>query len=122
MPVDESVLTDAALCEVVLGEALTAYLSGADTVGEYRALLSGEGDQLRQVANRLAAARRVILTFQVENVAGTAAAWLRGTGSGSEVPADVIREDGDNETLGAEMEQTAGKWLSDRRPAWQYAA
>jgi hypothetical protein len=58
----------------------------------------------------------VILTFQVENVAGTAAAWLRGLGSGSEVPADMIRNDGGNEILGAELEQTAGKWLSDRRP------
>jgi hypothetical protein len=122
MPVDESVLTDATLCEVVLGESLTAYLSGAESIGQYRAWLGGDGDHLRRVANRLAAARRVILTFQVENAAGLTAAWLRGVGGAPEVPADVIREDGDNETLGAEMEQTAGKWLSDRRSGWQYAA
>jgi hypothetical protein len=122
MPVDESVLTDANLCEVVLGEALTAYLSGAGSVGQYRAWLRGDGSQLGTIANRLAAARRVILTFQIENVAGTAAAWLRGLGAASEVPADVIRKDGDNETLGTELEQTASKWLSDRRPSWQYAA
>ena len=121
MPVDESVLTDATLCEAVLGEPLTAYLSGADTIGLYRASLGGDGDDLPRVANRLAAARRVILTFQIENAAGTAAAWLRGIGGTPEVPADVIREDRGNETLGAEMEQTASKWLSDRRPDWQYA-
>jgi hypothetical protein len=116
MPVDETAMTDANLCEVVLGEPLTAYLSGADSIGQYRAWLRGDGDQLDRVATRLAAARRVILTFQVENVAGTAAAWLRGLGSGSEAPADTIRNDGGDETLGAELEQTAGKWLSDRRP------
>jgi hypothetical protein len=121
MPVDESVLTDANLCEVVLGEPLTAYLSGADSIEQYHALLRSDGDQLRRVANRLAAARRVILTFQIENAAGTAAAWLRGLGA-AEVPADMIREDSDNETLGTEMEQTASKWLSDRRPGWQYVA
>lgn len=117
---DASVLTDANICEVVLGEPLTAYLSGADSVELYHASLRADGDQLRRVANRLAAARRVILAFQIENAAGTAAAWLRGLGT-SDVPADAIREDGDNETLGAEMEQTASKWLSDRRPGWQYA-
>lgn len=122
MPVDESVRTDANLCEIVLGERLTAYLAGADSIGQYRSWLHGDDDQLGRVASRLAVARRVILTFQIENVAGTAAAWLRGVGGASEVPADVIRAAGDDETLGTELEQTASKWLSDRRPGWQYAA
>ena len=115
MPVDESVRTDATLCEVVLGEPLTAYLTGADSIGEYRAWLRGDGGRPHRVANRLAAARRVVLAFQIENATGTAAAWLRGFGAAADAPAEAIRNDGDNEILGTELEHTAGKWLSDRR-------
>jgi hypothetical protein len=122
MPVSECALNDASLCEVVLGAPLTAYLSGAGSVGQYQQWLRADGDELGRLANRLAAARRVILTFQIENLAGTAAAWLCGLGSPAEKPADVIRNDQGDEALGAELEQIASKWLSDRRPGWQYAA
>ena len=119
---DEDVLSDARLCEVVLGEPLTAYLADAESVGQYRNRLFAGGDQLRRAVPRLAAARRVILAFQIENAVGSAAAWLRGFGSASDVPARMIREQGDDETLGTELAETAGKWLSDRRPERQYAA
>jgi hypothetical protein len=43
-------------------------------------------------------------------------------GGAAVVPAVAIREAGDDETLGVELEQTASKWLSERRPGWRYAA
>jgi hypothetical protein len=111
------VAADARLCEVALGEPLAAFVVSAESVGQYRRWLSGGEDELRSIAPRLAAARRVILVFEAENDSGLAAAWLREVGAAAEVPARMIRHKGDDESVGTHLAEAAVKWLSRRRSA-----
>ncbi|BEL06300.1 hypothetical protein Q0Z83_044910 [Actinoplanes sichuanensis] len=120
MAVDEGVRTDARLCELVLGESVTAYLANADSVEEHRARLRVGGDQLRGAAPRLAAVRRVILAFQIENALGSVATWLRFGHQPDEVPARIIRDQGDDERLCAGLAEAASKWLSDHRVSYAH--
>jgi hypothetical protein len=108
------VMSDARLCVAVLGQPLTAYLAGADSLGQYRQWLA-DGDQLCQrIAPRLAAGRRVIMAFRAENEVAIAGPWLREVGPAGDVPARVIRDKGDDEAVGGVLADAAGQWLNSR--------
>ncbi|MFF5076072.1 hypothetical protein ACFY36_03405 [Actinoplanes sp. NPDC000266] len=108
---------DARLCEAVLGELLTAFVAGAESVVQYRTWLTGTDDELRRIASRLAAARRVILVFQAENETRLVGAWLRDVGSAAEMPARMIRHKGDDESVGLQLADAAARWLAGYRAA-----
>lgn len=116
------VAADARLCEAALGEPLAAFLAGAESIAHYRRWLSGGDEELRPIAPRLAAARRVILVFEAENESALAAAWLREVGAAAEVPARMIRHKGDDESVGAHLAEAAARWMSRRRLALAVAA
>jgi hypothetical protein len=109
---------DADLCSAVLGEELTAYLAGADTVPEFRSWLAGTDDEVRrQVTTRLAAARQVILAFRAENKVAMALPWLREVGAaGDDAPARLIRGKGDDEGTANTVLQAAKAWVRWRGP------
>jgi hypothetical protein len=110
---------DADLCSAVLGEQLTAYLAGADTVPEFRSwLAAGTDDEVRrQISPRLAAARQVILAFRAENRVAMALPWLREVGAaGDDAPARLIRGKGDDEGTASTVVQAAKAWVRRRRP------
>ncbi|HEV7965822.1 MAG TPA: hypothetical protein VGP57_24995 [Actinoplanes sp.] len=109
---------DADLCSAVLGEQLTAYLAGADSVPEFRSWLTGADDEVRrQIAPRLAAARQVILAFRAENKVTMALPWLREVGAaGDDAPARLIRGKGDDEGTANTVVQAARAWVRWRRP------
>lgn len=109
---------DADLCSAVLGEQLTAYLAGADSVPEFRSWLTGTDDEVhRQIAPRLAAARQVILAFRAENKVTMALPWLREVGAaGDDAPARLIRGKGDDEGTANTVVQAARAWVRWRRP------
>ena len=116
--------SDADLCSAVLGEQLTAYVAGADSVAEFRSLLAGTDDEVRrQLTPRLAAARHVILAFRAENKVAMARPWLREVGAaGDDAPARLIRAKGDDEGTASTVVQAAKAWVSRRRPQPTVAA
>lgn len=116
------VAADARLCEDALGEPLAAFVAGAESVAHYRSWLAGGDEELRPIAPRLAAARRVILVFDAENESALAAPWLRDVGAAAEVPARMIRHKGDDESVGVHLAEAAAKWMSRRRLALAIAA
>jgi hypothetical protein len=109
---------DADICSGVLGEQLTAYLAGADSVAEFRSWLAGTDDEVRrQLTPRLAAARHVILAFRAENKVAMARPWLREVGAaGDDAPARLIRGKGDDEGTASTVVQAAKAWVRRRRP------
>ena len=110
---------DADLCSAVLGEPLTAYLSGADTVTEFRSWLLDPDDEVRrQIVPRLAAARRVILEFRLANMVAMARPWLREVGAAADdAPARLIRAKGDDEATAHTVVQAARAWATRRSGA-----
>ena len=109
-------MSDAGLCAAVVGEELTAFVAGAESVGQYRRWLSGDAAHRRLIIPRLAATRRVLLAFQAQNAVGMAQAWLRDVGAG-EIPARIIRDKGDDEAVGTLLAEAADDWLRRRRVA-----
>ncbi len=112
---DADIMSDADLCAAVVGEELTAYVAGAESVGQYRRWLAGDAGRRRLIAPRLAATRRVLLAFQAENAVGMCQPWLRDVGAAGEVPARIIRDKGDDEAVGAVLAEAAGDWLRRHR-------
>ncbi|GID26895.1 hypothetical protein C8E87_1981 [Paractinoplanes brasiliensis] len=106
---------DAKVCAAVLDLALVAYLAGANSLGEYRHWLSEDSEKRRDVASRLAAARRVIAVFRAENRLALAEPWLREVGAAGDIPARVIRDKGDDEAIGVMVAEAASQWLKQRR-------
>jgi hypothetical protein len=107
---------DAEVCAAVLDPSLVAYLAGASSLGEYQRWLAEEGAKRRDVAVRLAVARRVITVFRAENRLALAEPWLRESGAAAgDIPARVIRERGDDEAIFATVDKAAGQWLEQRR-------
>jgi len=106
---------DAEVCAAVLDPSLVAYLSGAGSLGEYQRWLSEEGEKRRDVASRLAAARRVIAVFRAENRLALAEPWLRESGAAGDIPARVIRDKGDDEAIGTMVAEAASQWLKQRQ-------
>jgi hypothetical protein len=113
---DADIMSDADLCTAVVGEELTAYVAGAESVGQYRRWLAGDAAGRRLIAPRLAATRRVVLAFQAENAVGLCQPWLRDVGAAAgDIPARIIRDKGDDEAVGAVLAEAAGDWLRRRR-------
>jgi hypothetical protein len=112
---DADIMSDARLCTAVVGEELTAYVAGAESVGQYRRRLAGDAGQRARIASRLAATRRVLLAFQAENAVGMCQPWLRDVGADGEIPARIIRDKGDDEAVGALLAEAAGLWLRRHR-------
>jgi hypothetical protein len=107
---------DAAVCAAVLDPSLVAYLANAGSLGEYQRWLAEDGEKRRDVATRLAVARRIITLFRAENRLALAEPWLRESGAADgDIPARVIREKGDAEAIGAAVEEAAVRWLKHRR-------
>lgn len=100
---DGGVLRDLVeVCVEALGEDLSAYLSGANSVGEFRAWCAGPVLASDAPARRLAAAADAVSIFHTVNRTAQVASWLREVGPGGIVPARALREsDGDFATVKA---------------------
>ncbi|GLY95775.1 hypothetical protein Acsp02_30300 [Actinoplanes sp. NBRC 103695] len=90
------------VCDEVLGEDLTAYLAGANTIDEFRSWSAGPVLSSDTAARRLSAAVELISIFHTVNRTSQAASWLREVGVGGLVPARALREStGDPATVKA---------------------
>ena len=97
-----TVSADVEVCDEVLGEDLTAYLAGANTIDEFRSWSSGPVLGSDSAARRLAAAVELISIFHTVNRTAQAASWLREASSSGLVPARALRESsGDPATVKA---------------------
>ncbi|MDP9793737.1 hypothetical protein J2S43_002249 [Catenuloplanes nepalensis] len=106
-------------CAAALGEELTAYLAGADTVAELDAWRSGAAaapDPGRTVV-RLAAGTELIRIFAAENLLSHLRHWLRemtDTEEGPLVPARAIRTAGTDIQPIKTVLQAAHFWVTER--------
>lgn len=90
------------VCDEVLGEDLTAYLAGANSIGEFRSWAAGPVLSSDTAARRVAAAAELISLFHTVNRTAQAAFWLREVGPAGVVPARALRESsGDAATVKA---------------------
>ncbi len=101
-----------ALCDLVLGHDLTAYLAGARSARDFSDQVAGAApvDGLRR---RLGIAADVIDAFAAHNRAGAAAAWLRDTprGGGACV-ARLIREFAEDELADKDIPEAAAAFAA----------
>jgi hypothetical protein len=111
------VVAHARLCVAVLGEDLTAYIAGADSVRELMTWLGGEETMPVRATPRLAAAAEVIRSFEIHNVVSMVRPWLRELGPGGQPPARLIRVEGDDESAMKNVFQAATSWLGSHRAA-----
>jgi hypothetical protein len=105
-----SVEDDAALCVTALGAELTAYVSGAATVGEFDSWFAGGHRPPWQVRRRLAAAAELVGVFSSANRSALAAAWLRELDPTGDVPARVLRLSEGDETGVKALLEAAEIW------------
>jgi len=97
-----TVSADVEVCAEVLGEDLTAYLAGANSIDEFRSWSAGPVLDTDTAARRLAAAVELIGIFHTVNRTAQAAPWLSGVGPSGLVPARALREStGDPATIKA---------------------
>lgn len=89
---ESEVSANVEVCDEVLGEDLTAYLAGANTIGEFRSWCAGPVLSTDTAARRLSAAVELIGIFLAVNRTSQAASWLREAGPGGLVPARALRE------------------------------
>lgn len=80
------------VCVEVLGDDLTAYLAGANSVAEFRAWCAGPVLAIDTPARRVAAAAEVIGIFHMVNRTADAGPWLREVDAWGTIPARVLRE------------------------------
>jgi hypothetical protein len=100
------------ICVEVLGEELTAFLAGANSVGEFRGWASGPVLSSDPPARRVAAAAEVVAIFAMVNRTALAAPWLREVGPAGIVPARALRESsGDPATVKA-LHEAAEAWTA----------
>ena len=105
-------------CVRVFGAELTAYLAGADSLGQFERWLAGGGRASRElVAVRLAAGAEVVRIFAAENALSVARHWLREIGDYVEAPARTIRSAGFNDDAIKDVIQAATFWVNARRSA-----
>jgi hypothetical protein len=103
-------------CIPVLGAELTAYLAGADSLGQFeRWLDGGERPSMELVAVRLAASAEVIRIFAAENSLSVARHWLREIGDYIEAPARTVRSAGFDDDTIKDVIQAATFWVNGRR-------
>jgi hypothetical protein len=97
-----TVSADVEVCDEVLGEDLTAYVAGANTIDEFRSWSSGPVLGSDPAARRLAAVVELIGIFHTVNRTAQVAPWLREAGPSGLVPARALRESsGDPATVKA---------------------
>jgi hypothetical protein len=100
------------LCVEVLGEELTAYLAGANSVEDFRGWATGPVLTSDSAARRVTAAAEVIGIFAMVNRTALTAPWLREIGPAGIVPARALRESsGDPATVKA-LHEAAEAWTA----------
>ncbi|MFG1602897.1 hypothetical protein [Actinoplanes sp. NPDC049265] len=99
------------VCDDVLGEDLTAYLAGANTIGEFRSWAAGPVLSSDTAARRVAAAVELITVFHTVNRTALAAAWLREMDASGLVPARALRESSADPTTVKALHEAAGAFL-----------
>jgi hypothetical protein len=104
-------------CVPVLGEELTAYLAGADSVAELGGWIAGRDEPSRRLAtSRLATAVEVIRVFAGANLVSYARHWVREVRcAGQGPPARAIRQARDGDRAVKEVVQAAAGWVTERR-------
>ena len=101
----------------VLGEDLTAYMAGADSIGQLDVWVSGRDPSVRQrVLRRMLAAGDVIRIFSADNMLSFARPWLREIGPGGRpAPARQLRRDADDHHAVKDVLNAATEWVDHRR-------
>jgi hypothetical protein len=111
-PALSSVAADVEVCDEVLGEDLTAYLAGANSVGEFRSWATGPVLSSDTAARRVAAAVELIGVFHTVNRTALAAAWLREVDASGLVPARALRESAADASTVKALHEAAEAFLS----------
>jgi hypothetical protein len=106
-----SVQADVEVCDEVLGEELTAYLAGANSVGEFRSWADGPVLSSDPAARRVAAAVELIGAFHTVNRTALAASWLREVDGSGLVPARALRESTGDATTVKALHETVEAFL-----------
>lgn len=97
----------AALCDMVFGRELTAYLAGAASVGQLAGWVAN-GAGTRAPLRRLRVVAEVIYTFAAHNRVSAAGPWLRNAGRERTAPARAIRRlDDDGQSARAIVDDAA---------------
>ena len=103
-------------CVPVLGAELTAYLAGADSLGQFERWLTGSERLARELAAvRLAAGAEIIRIFGAENVLSMVGPWLREIGEYAQAPARIIRAAGFDDDAIKDVIQAAIFWVNAHR-------
>jgi hypothetical protein len=103
-------------CVPVLGEDMTAYLAGADSVAQFDDWLAGAAEPAARTApQRLSAVLQVLRIFAAENLSSYAKEWLRNVGSTGTAPARTIREAIGDDHAVKDVFLAAAAWIGDHR-------
>lgn len=101
----------------VLGDDLTAYVAGADSIGQLDTWVTSRDITVRQrVLRRMVATGDVIRIFSADNLLSFARPWLREVGpAGQPAPARLLRRHADDHHAVRDVLHAATKWVGDRR-------
>jgi hypothetical protein len=101
----------------VLGEDLTAYVAGADSIGQLDTWVISRDATVRQrVLRRMLAAGDVIQIFSADNLLSFARPWLREIGPGGQpAPARQLRGHADDNHAVKDVLNAATDWVGRRR-------
>jgi hypothetical protein len=101
----------------VLGEDLTAYVAGADSIGQLDTwVLSRDASVRQRVLRRVLAAGDVIRIFSADNLLSFARPWLREIGPGGQpAPARLLRRHADDHHAVKDVLNAATDWVDHRR-------
>ena len=103
-------------CVPVLGEDMTAYLAGANSVAQFDGWLAGVAEPAAHTAPlRLSAARQVLRIFAAENLSSYAKEWLRNVGTTGTAPARTIREAIGDDHAVKDVFLAAAAWIGEHR-------
>jgi hypothetical protein len=103
-------------CVPLLGEDMTAYLAGANSVAQFEGWLAGIAEPAARTAPlRLSAVLQVLRIFAAENLSSYAKEWLRNVGANGTAPARTIREAIADDHAVKDVFHAAAVWISDHR-------
>jgi hypothetical protein len=103
-------------CVPVLGEDMTAYLAGADSVAQFESWLAGIPEPAAHTAPlRLSAVLQVLRIFAADNLSSYAKEWLRNVGASGAAPARTIREAAGDDHAVKDVFHAATAWINDHR-------
>jgi hypothetical protein len=100
-------------CVPVLGEDMTAYLAGANSVAQFDGWLAGAAEPA--APQRLSAVLQVLRIFAAENLSSYAKEWLRNVGSTGTAPARIIREAIGDDHAVKDVFLAAAAWIVEHR-------